>query len=721
MTTKTNFKLPEDFLKKIVQKLGIIDKVIAQQNVKDNKENTKTDGKKQSKITGIPKLDDAVYAGTAKSHECTLILTEGDSAKAMALSGLTQEQRKYYGVFPLKGKLLNVKDTSVRKVEQTEEIANLKKIVGLESGKEYSDVKSLRYGRILIMTDQDYDGSHIRGLLINLFHELWHTLLAVPGFLAYMATPIVKATKGKQVKSFYTQYEYEEWKKTDASRGWSVKYYKGLGTSTRDEAKEYFQKLNIMPYKYTGKDSDFSIDLAFNKAKADNRKEWLKTYSRENIPSPAAALPYEEFVNKDLIHFSNYNLERSIPSVMDGLKTSQRKILFSAFKRNLKSEIRVAQFAGYVSEHSGYHHGEASLNDAIVGMAQDFVGSNNIAWFVPQGQFGTRLQGGSDAASPRYIHTFLQPYVKNLVPDEDFAVLKYRDDDGLPVEPEWYAPILPMLLVNGSRGIGTGYSTFIPPFNPKHLKNMILKWLDSGSGLDEMLVPWVRGFEGTIDMEKETECILSGKLEGDTITELPVGTWTADVREKLDDLVKDGKIRDYMDMSTDMKVCIKVKMDDKSVLDKILTDKWKLTNMHAFDSNGVIRKYASPNEILKEYVGVRLSLYETRREAILNALREKLPYHENVVRFIRQQCEDAPRPDLRRKTSEECDALLRGEKFVRIRDSFDYLMNLPISSLTLKNAQKHERDLEELKNSISSLEKMTSRQMWKNELQNLAV
>lgn len=721
MTTKTNFKLPEEFLKKVVSKLGIVEKVMAQQNIKDNKENTKTDGKKQSKITGIPKLDDAVYAGTAKSHECTLILTEGDSAKAMALSGLTQEQRKYYGVFPLRGKLLNVKDTSVRKVEQTEEIANLKKIVGLESGREYADVKSLRYGRILIMTDQDYDGSHIRGLLINMFHELWHTLLAVPGFLAYMSTPIVKATKGKQVKSFYTQYEYEEWKKTDASRGWSVKYYKGLGTSTRDEAKEYFQKLNIMPYKYTGKESDASIDLAFNKAKADDRKDWLKTYSRENIPGPAPVLPYEEFVNKDLIHFSNYNLERSIPSVMDGLKTSQRKILYSAFKRNLKSEIRVAQFAGYVSEHSGYHHGEASLNDAIVGMAQDFVGSNNIPWFVPQGQFGTRLQGGSDAASPRYIHTFLQPYVKNLVPDEDFAVLKYRDDDGLPVEPEWYAPILPMLLVNGCRGIGTGYSTFIPPFNPKHLKNMILKWLETGSGLDEMLVPWVRGFEGTIDMEKETECILSGKLEGDTITELPVGTWTADVREKLDDLVKDGKLKDYTDMSTDMKVCIKVKVDDKSVLDKILKDKWKMTNMHAFDSRGVIRKYASPNDILKEFVSVRLELYETRRQAMLKTLRDTLPYHENVVRFIRQQCEDTPRPDLRRKTAEECDALLSGEKFERIKESFDYLMNLPISSLTLKNAQKHEKNLEDLKQAIANLEQMTAKHMWKNELQNLAV
>lgn len=721
MTTKTNFKLPEDFLKKIVAKLGIVNKVISQQNVKDNKENTKTDGKKQSKITGIPKLDDAVYAGTAKSHECTLILTEGDSAKAMALSGLTQEQRKYYGVFPLKGKLLNVKDTSVRKVEQTEEIANLKKIVGLESGKEYADVKSLRYGRILIMTDQDYDGSHIRGLLINLFHELWHTLLAVPGFLAYMATPIVKATKGKNVKSFYTQYEYSEWKKTDASRGWSVKYYKGLGTSTRDEAKEYFQKLNIMPYKYTGKESDSSIDLAFNKAKADDRKDWLKTYSRENIPSPAPALPYEEFVNKDLIHFSNYNLERSIPSVMDGLKTSQRKILFSAFKRNLKSEIRVAQFAGYVSEHSGYHHGEASLNDAIVGMAQDFVGSNNIPWFVPQGQFGTRLQGGSDAASPRYIHTYLQPYIKNLVPEEDLAVLKYRDDDGLPVEPEWYAPILPMLLVNGSRGIGTGYSTFIPPFNPKHLKGMILKWLETGDGLDEMLIPWVRGFTGRIEMEKETECILSGKMEGDTITELPVGTWTADVREKLDTLVKDGKLKDYTDMSTDTSVCIKIKTDDKSVLDKILYDKWKLTNMHAFDSKCVIRKYATPNEILKEFVAVRLELYETRRQAMLKALRDKLPYHENVVRFIRQQCEELPRPDLRRKTPEECDALLKGETFVVINDSYDYLMNLPISSLTLKNAQKRENDLEELKKSILSLEKTSAKQMWMSELKALNV
>lgn len=729
LTSKVSCKLDDAFLKKVITKLGIVDKVLEAQDAKDAKDMKKTDGKKQSRLTGLPKLDDAVYAGTAKSHECVLILTEGDSAKAMAISGLSQEQRKYYGVFPLKGKLLNVKDISAKKVEATEEIANLKKIVGLESGKKYADVRSLRYGKILIMTDQDYDGSHIRGLLINMFHELWHELIKIPGFITYMATPIVKANKGKLNKSFYTQYEYEEWRKTDASKGWKVKYYKGLGTSTRDEAKEYFKTLNIVNYTYSGDASDKSIDLAFNKAKADNRKDWLKGYDRADIVNagPGENLIYEDFVNKDLIHFSNYNLERSIPNVMDGLKTSQRKILYSAFKRNLKSEIRVAQFAGYVSEHSGYHHGEASLNDAIVGMAQDFVGSNNLAWLVPQGQFGTRLQGGKDSASPRYIHTYLHPHVSHLVPSDDFDVLTYRDDDGVLVEPEWYAPILPMLLVNGSRGIGTGYSTFVPSFNPSELKSAIVEWLEKGSGLDREFAPWTRGFKGKISKIDRQDYLVEGvwKMDGDTatITELPIGTWTADFRETLDKLCTDGIIKDYTDTSTDTDVLVKVKIGSGGVpaIEKLMVEKIKLTNMHAFNSKCVIHKYESPNAILHEFVGVRLELYATRREFMLNALRDKLPYHENVVRFIKQQCENTPVPDLRRKSPETCDELLTHQKFDRIKDSFDYLMNLPIASLTLKHALKHEKDLADLRQNIVELEAQTPRGMWLNELKKLVV
>lgn len=726
LTTKVSCKLGETFLKKVITKLNVVTKVLEQQNVKDTKENAKTDGKKSSKVTGIPKLDDAVYAGTAKSHECSLILTEGDSAKAMALSGLSQDQRKYYGVYPLRGKVLNVKDTSGKKVEQTEEIANLKKILGLESGKEYKDIRSLRYGKILIMTDQDYDGSHIRGLLINVFHELWHTLFKIPGFITYMSTPIVKATKSAKTIAFYTQYDYEEWRKTDQSKGWKVKYYKGLGTSTRDEAKEYFKSMNVVGYTYTGTESDTSIQLAFNKQQADDRKEWLKTYSRENIVNvaPGNFLPYQDFVDKDLIHFSNYNLERSIPNVMDGLKTSQRKILYSAFKRNLKSEIRVAQFAGYVSEHSGYHHGEASLNEAIIGMAQDFVGSNNIPWLVPQGQFGTRLAGGKDSASPRYIHTYIQPQTYSLVPADDFDCLTYRDDDGILVEPEWYAPILPMLLINGCRGIGTGYSTFIPQFNPADLKKVLLQWLQTGTGLDTELTPYYKGFRGTITKDAKGDYIVKGvwKVEkGEMIiTELAVGTWTSDFREWLDKLVTDGSIKDYADTSTDTDVHIKVKLAQSAdPVEKLLVDKLKLTNMHAFNSKCVIHKYASPNEILHEFAHMRLELYTKRRAYLLKTLRDKLPYHENVVRFIKQQCEPAPRPDLRRKTPAECNTLLSQQKFDTIKDGYDYLMDLPIKSLTLTNAQKHEKDLEDLKAKIVDVERTTPKEMWIKELMQL--
>jgi DNA topoisomerase-2 len=727
LTTKVSCKLDESFLKKVISKLNLVDKLVEQQSVKDNKDNAKTDGKKSCKITGIPKLDDAVYAGTTKSHECSLILTEGDSAKAMALSGLSQEQRKYYGIYPLKGKVLNVKDTGAKKVEQTEEIANLKKILGLESGKEYKDIKSLRYGKILIMTDQDYDGSHIRGLLINVFHELWHTLFAIPGFITYMATPIVKATKGNKVLPFYTQFEYEEWRKKPESNGWKIKYYKGLGTSTRDEAKEYFKNMNVVNYAYTGEDSDKSIELAFNKQQADDRKDWLKTYSRENIVNkkPGEFLPYQEFVDRDLIHFSNYNMERSIPNLMDGLKTSQRKILYAAFKRNLKSEIRVAQFAGYVSEHSGYHHGEASLNEAIIGMAQDFVGSNNLPWLVPQGQFGTRLEGGKDSASPRYIHTYLQSHVHQLVPSDDFDCLTYRDDDGTPVEPEWYAPVLPMLLVNGCSGIGTGYSTEVPQFNPKQLKTMLIDWLQHDKELSAELVPYYKGFKGTIT-KSDKDYIVKGvwKTEKNemTITELPIGTWTSKFREKLDKLVSDGLIKDYSDTSTDTDVHVKVKLDKSAEpVEKLLTDKIKFTNMHAFNSKCAIQKYDTPNEILIEYAKVRLNLYCKRKENLLTNLRNKLPYHENVVRFIKQQCESTPRPDLRRKTPEECEKLLVDNKFDKIKESFDYLLDLPIKSLTLKNAQKHEKDLEDLKVKIQEIEGTTPKQMWLHDLQVLMI
>ena len=175
-----------------------------------------------------------------------------------------------------------------------------------------------------------------------------------------------------------------------------------------------------------------SMNLAFNKKQSDLRKDWLYQYNEKQIlNSKEVNIPVEKFIHKELIHFSNSDTKRSIGSLFDGLKPSQRKILYSCFKRKLYSEIRVAQLAGYVSENAAYHHGETSLQGAIIGMAQNYVGSNNINLLEPNGQFGTRIMGGGDAASSRYIHTELNKLTQTIYPKEDMPLLDYVEDDGL--------------------------------------------------------------------------------------------------------------------------------------------------------------------------------------------------------------------------------------------------------------------------------------------------
>lgn len=370
-----------------LMKLGLLEEAKHVLEAKSLRDVKKTDGKKRTVLRGITKLEDALLAGTAKSSECTLILTEGDSAATSAISGLKEVGRERWGVFPLKGKLLNVRDITIQKFNANEELTTIKKILGLEQGKKYKDASELRYGRVMVMADQDHDGSHIKGLLMNLFHAEWPGLMQ-SGFLCTLLTPILKALKGKTTLSFYSIPEFNEWKEHNSLAGWKIKYYKGLGTSTPMEAREWFKELKEIGYEWDAK-TDETINLAFNKKQADDRKRWLSHYDPTTMLLPVGGkASYTEFVNNELIHFSNADNIRSLPHIMDGLKPSQRKILYACLKRGLKDEIRVAQLAGYVSEHAAYHHGEASLNGTIIGMAQNFVGSNNINLLKPVGQFG---------------------------------------------------------------------------------------------------------------------------------------------------------------------------------------------------------------------------------------------------------------------------------------------------------------------------------------------
>ncbi len=675
---------------KALEKSEVVESVLSWAKFQATKGLSRKSGKKTNRLSGITKLDDANFAGTSKSADCTLILTEGDSAKTLAVSGLGVVGRDYFGVFPLKGKLLNVRDSTPAVVVKNDEIGNIVKIMGLKFNQTYEDSNALRYGHLMIMTDQDHDGSHIKGLIINFIHHFWPSLLKLDGFLKEFITPIVKCTKSSREKVFYTLPEYELWREEtkDGARGWSIKYYKGLGTSTAKEAKEYFSRIDrhLIGFQWNNdtRDADL-IDMAFAKKRVEDRKDWLRSYRTGTyVDYNTNSMSYDNFINKELIVFSMEDNKRSIPCMVDGLKPSQRKVLYACFKRKLKSEIKVAQLAGYVSEHAAYHHGEVSLTSTIVGMAQNFVGSNNINLLNPSGQFGTRLMGGKDSASARYIFTRLEKIARLIFHPDDDPLLDYLNDDGLSIEPVYYVPIIPLILANGSDGIGTGYSSQVPNYSPRDLIANLRRRL-SGQSFIEMQ-PWYRGFVGDVRRKggrDTTSYLTEGYLErteDDTIhiTELPIKRWTQDYKGFLESMLpgaedpkakagegggKGGRskkddgndttksstkryyIKDFKENHTDTTVNFSVTMAPADInalerepggLHKFfkMDSSVSTSNMQLFDPEGIITKYPSPSAVLERFYNIRSEYYVRRKAHLLSVFQKDWSKLDNKVRFI---------------------------------------------------------------------------------------
>jgi DNA topoisomerase-2 len=715
----------DKFIEKLAA-LGVLNTSCELSDVKEKKESKKTDGAKTKTIRGVTKLIDANYAGTKKSDECVLILCEGDSAKSGIVSGLAANDRNIYGIYPMKGKLLNVRGELPKKINDNQEIKDIKKILGLESGKIYENACDLRYSKVLIMTDQDLDGSHIKGLVINMFECLWPSLLQISGFIGFMNTPILKATKGTKSLSFYNDNEYEAWKQT-SDNGWKVKYYKGLGTSTGKEFREYFENKKIVEIEVGEKDTE-DMDMLFNKKKAELRKEWLTNYDRDaHVDTSLTQITLGNFIHKEIIHFSKYDCDRSIPNLMDGLKVSQRKILFSAFEKNLINEIKVAQFSGYVSEHSGYHHGEASLNGAIVHMAQDFVGSNNINLLMPNGQFGTRLQGGKDSASERYIFTKLNTVTRFLFKKSDDAILQYLDDDGTCVEPIFYIPIIPLVLVNGAEGIGTGFSTKIPCFNPKVLIQYIRDVITHKEP-NKDLIPYYKGFKGSIYFDNDskvsprfiTNGVFTMNKNKIDITELPIGTWNEDYIIFLEKLVEDGTIKDYKDLSTDKNVNIQIQiqnqMDDIEKTLK-LTTTLSISNMNLFNEKEKLTHYEKPHEIIDDFILKRIGYYTKRKEHIIQILEKELILLQNKYKYIQQVLDGSI--DLRKKTTEQIYKILQDLTYVKIDDSYNYLIKMTMDSVSIENVETLKKQFETKEKELKIIKKTTIEESWLNELSDL--
>ena len=765
-------EVSDKFIDKLY-KSGIVDKALSLTEFHDQKKLVKTDGKKTNKII-IPKLDDANFAGTKNSAECTLILTEGDSAKTMAISGLSVIGRDKYGVFPLRGKMMNVKDASIQKISDNAEITALKKILGLEQNKKYTDISNLRYGSIMIMTDQDHDGSHIKGLLFNIFQSLWNSLYQIDGFLTSMLTPIIKVTNKSDVISFYNMSDYEKWSETDsAKRGnWKIKYYKGLGTSSDQEAKEYFKNMKKITYKYN-ENSDKKIDLAFNKKRADDRKLWLQNYDKNNVLDYTKNIvEYDTFINKEFIHYSNRDLERSINHICDGLKESTRKILFACIKRKLyTNEIKVAQLAGNVSEVTAYHHGENSLQQAIVGLAQIYVGTNNINILFPSGQFGSRIQGGNDSSSPRYIYTLLSQMTKLIFREDDSCVLNYLQEDGLTIEPEFYIPIIPMILVNGGIGIGTGFSTNIPQFNPEDIINSCINIcnaisvskinINNESDINniytiidntdiEEYIPYYLGFTGKIQKNDKQQFESKGIYEwiddsSVIITELPLGIWTEDYKEYLESIITSNQfnLKSFESHYTakNVKFILHFSPGSRTLLNNqkfetnfklVSTKNLSINNMHLYSNKGAIKKYIDTKSIVKEWAKVRIEKYYHRKSIQVKKLEKDYNILSAKIRFIIDVI-DGKIKIMNIKLNLLADRLVElNYPKINIIDNIDdndnelikgynYLIKMPISQLTMDRKIILEQEVENLKSKMDKLKSTNIENIWLNELNELLI
>jgi len=772
-------EINDAFIKKLCDgKNGLVDEVVSISAFKESRELVKSDGKKVSSLRDIEKLNDAKFAGTKNSHLASIILCEGDSANGFVNSGISVIGSERYGSFPLKGKVINPRNSTINKLKNNKELINIKKILGLQQGVKYEDVSKLRYGSIIILTDQDTDGSHIKGLLINMFELFWPELLKIKGFIKCYNTPIVKAWKisnPKIIKNFYSIPEYEKWNETDGGSTWGHKYYKGLGTSTPLEAKESFKMFddNLVQFEWTGNNQDNDIDdnnnlshlaivKAFDKKKADDRKIWLKQFDKTKMIEykPKMTMTYTDFIDKELIVFSNDNNIRAIPSLIDGLKPSTRMIMFSMFKRgrNAKKEVKVAQLAGYVSENTAYHHGEVSLQETIVGLAQNYTGSNNINMLQPIGIFGFRRHGGNEHAQARYIYTKLDPITPYIFREEDDDVLIYNYDDDRKVEPENYAPIIPMVLINGSRGIGTGFSTNIPPHNPVDVIENLKRMLNGKTILE--MSPWYNGFLGTITKNidsKKTSYTINGKYEinGNKvhITEIPIVDNNIHDYETMIDkkvcLTKDDnlKILDFdkppnnnkIDMTITFKGNELQKLYKDGSLEKFLglTQNLTVSNLHVFDRNGKIIKCNSTNEILEKYFEYRLELYGIRKEYYLRKLKNDLDIAKYKVKFIKEV--NAKTIVLANKDTKEVSILLKEKSYPVLSTninkdinndddddelntlSYKYLLDMQMKSMTKDNIAKLENTMEKCQILYDEYDKMTPKDIWNKELDELLI
>lgn len=439
----------------------------------------------------------------------------------------------------------------------------------------------------------------------------------------------------------------------------------------------------------------------------------------------ARSIKSKNFFNTAFKEFSLHDNHRSIPAVTDGMKIAQRKAVYGTQLRGEKAGlVQVERLASMVAASTQYHHGVASLASTIVGMANNYPGSNNLNLFVPEGQFGSRLT--MESAAHRYIETHLSDHFRKLFPKADDAILEHHEDDGERIEPKTYAPLLPLVLVNGAQGTGTGHACLIMSYNPQEIVSACLTVLCGKKLKKGNLVPWFNGFSGKVERVEETgQVVITGKLEVVNtttikISEIPIGTYLDQYKAHLNKLEDSGFIKDYEDRSTESGFDFTITCPRSTTVleEDELYKKFKLIsrdteNFTVWSPEGVLKKYSCAEDIIEVFVPWRLDMMEKRRLHIIADLKEQVRLQSEIVRFINFYLANT---GLFKNTGKQqlISTLLEAD-FV----DYERLLSMPIWNLTRDKIEELEHKLVDLKKQLTKIEEDTAPEMYKRELRAL--
>lgn len=790
----------DDFMRK-VKSWSLLERLGRSMDAKTIKLLKASDGKK-TRYVDVENLVEANRAGTAESQRCVLYVVEGISASSYPAKRITGTKysdgshgRDYGGYYSLRGKFLNISDLPLDKLAKYQGYVDIKSILGLQEDMDYTsdhNASKLRYGKLIITTDADSDGKHILSLLLNVFHKRWPSLLRRM-MIAYLATPVVKVFSGtertKCTHRFFTEKDFEDWLNSgpNMTKGKKVVYYKGLGSSLDDEIVEDISYSPVVTCLYDSKAAE-SLGLAFNSALTDARKEWIQAFRDTDIkPGDIEFMDYRKLldssrkitniINQDLVEYSVVNLFRSIPADKDLLKKSQRQALWFVlnnwnFGHTTKGELKVGRAAGLAAELTKYHHGEVSMVNTMVDMCKYFVGSNNMCAIKPAAQFGTRTFGGKDAAAARYSFLKNSWWMEYAFDKTMVSLIPKRMVDGEEAEPEWIPCDIPIGLINGSKGIATGWSTTILPTNPLD----VISWImgkNKGNKTSPTINPWFRNFAGVIEKktkltvpklagrrkgadqditdEDENSAADSGdydygnddyesadletvdkgvvtkgvftitKIYGKTstepkydveISELPIGRWTKDYIDKvIMPLVKNDKLESVDNRSDNNNIRLYLnKLAFEPTLENLkLTRAFSMSNMVLINDHGIPRKYDSYDDILSTYYASMLDIYVKFKAKLIEDIKAEIDFMKLQKNFVTLVVEGKI-VVVKRKETEVLADMKKYNIPVEIYEK------TKVSDLTLDKIEKLNKQIKDAEAHFKAKEVVTPQQMWNDRL-----